>query len=206
MTHTLHRRGTAENLSNDYVLLCMAEPGINDEGSVPKLKEFLQIAMRHDPKNIGEMAYGNMYSHKTEDVITNASKIVHAVYDTPEAVIEALKDLKEADLGLSVVVSGILDNVNECCQKAGLKRHTVNFSLGIWGKTKKLPSDEVLQVTTMCGHGLVPANLVTSLVEDIKKGNKKAEDASKELARHCCCGIFNPLRAAKLLAAMADSA
>lgn len=205
MTHTLHRRGTAESLSDDYVLLCMPEPGINDSGSPPKLREFLRIAMRHNPKNIGEMAFGNMYSHKSEEVIANAQKIVHAVYDNSAAVVQVLKELKEADLGLSVVVSGILDSVNDCCQKAGLKRHTVEFSLGIWGKTEKLPSDDILEVTTMCGHGLVPTNLVESLVEDIKNGRKKPEDAAKELAVHCCCGIFNPTRATKLLAAMAGA-
>lgn len=205
MTHTLHRRGTAESLSDDYVLLCMPEPGINDSGSPPKLREFLRIAMRHNPKNIGEMAFGNMYSHKSEEVIANAQKIVHAVYDNSAAVVQVLKELKEADLGLSVVVSGILDSVNDCCQKAGLKRHTVEFSLGIWGKTEKLPSDDILEVTTMCGHGLVPTNLVKSLVEDIKNGRKKPEDAAKELAVHCCCGIFNPTRATKLLAAMAGA-
>ena len=205
MTHTLHRRGTAESLSDDYVLLCMPEPGINDSGSPPKLREFLRIAMRHNPKNIGEMAFGNMYSHKSEEVIVNAQKIVHAVYDNSAVVVQVLKELKEADLGLSVVVSGILDSVNDCCQKAGLKRHTVEFSLGIWGKTEKLPSDDILEVTTMCGHGLVPTNLVESLVEDIKNGRKKPEDAAKELAVHCCCGIFNPTRATKLLAAMAGA-
>ena len=205
MTHTLHRRGTAESLSDDYVLLCMPEPGINDSGSPPKLREFLRIAMRHNPKNIGEMAFGNMYSHKSEEVIANAQKIVHAVYDNSAAVVQVLKELKEADLGLSVVVSGILDSVNDCCQKAGLKRHTVEFSLGIWGKTEKLPSNDILEVTTMCGHGLVPTNLVESLVEDIKNGRKKPEDAAKELAVHCCCGIFNPTRATKLLAAMAGA-
>lgn len=205
MTHTLHRRGTAESLSDDYVLLCMPEPGINDSGSAPKLREFLRIAMHHNPKNIGEMAFGNMYSHKSEEVIANAQKIVHAVYDNSAAVVQVLKELKEADLGLSVVVSGILDSVNDCCQKAGLKRHTVEFSLGIWGKTEKLPSDDILEVTTMCGHGLVPTNLVKSLVEDIKNGRKKPEDAAKELVVHCCCGIFNPTRATKLLAAMAGA-
>ena len=205
MTHTLHRRGTAESLSDDYVLLCMPEPGINDSGSAPKLREFLRIAMRHNPKNIGEMAFGNMYSHKSEEVIANAQKIVHAVYDNSAAVVQVLKELKEADFGLSVVVSGILNSVNDCCQKAGLKRHTVEFSLGIWGKTEKLPSNDILEVTTMCGHGLVPTNLVESLVEDIKNGRKKPEDAAKELAVHCCCGIFNPTRATKLLAAMAGA-
>ncbi len=33
MTHTLHRRGSEESLDKDYVLLCMAAKGINEDGS-----------------------------------------------------------------------------------------------------------------------------------------------------------------------------
>lgn len=202
MTHTLHRRGTAESLSEDYPMLCITAVGINDSGSDSKLQEFLRIAMRHHPKNMGGITIGNMYSHKPEEVIANAHGIVHVVFDNPQAVTQVLRELKEADLGMSVVVSGIFDSVNECCQKAELKRHTVEFSLGIWGKTDKLPSNDILEVTTMCGHGMVSANLVKSMVEEIKAGVKTPEDAAKELAPHCCCGIFNPARAAKLLAVM----
>jgi len=202
MTHTLHRRGTVESLSEDYVMLCIPAMGINDSGSDAKLQQFLRIAMRHDPKNIGTVTM-NMYSSKPEEVIANTHGIAHAVFDSPQSVTQVLRELKEADLGLSVVVSGILDSVNECCLKAGLKRHTIEFSLGIWGKTEKLPSNDILEVTTMCGHGMVSTNLVTSLVEDIKKGIKSPEDAAKDLAPHCCCGVFNPARAAKLLEAMA---
>jgi hypothetical protein len=177
--------------------------GINDKGSIPKLQEFLCIALRHDPKNIGSMTKGSMFKYEPEDVIASANKIVHAVFDNPQTVTKVLKELKEANLGPSVVVSGIFDSVDECCRKAGLKRHTVNFSLGIWGKTEKLPPDDVLEVTTMCGHGLVSANLVNTMVEEIKSGTKTPEDAAKELTGQCPCGIFNPVRAAKLLAAMA---
>ena len=204
MTHTLHRRGTEESLSEDYVVLCMAAQGINHIGSEPKLQEFLRIAMRYNPKNIGEMRYGNMYSHKPEDVIANANGIVHAVFDNSQTLTEFLKALKEADLGMSVVVSGIIDPVDAYCKEAGLRRHTVEFSLGIWGKTEKLPSEEKLCVTTMCGHGMIPHRLVESLVEEIKQEKKSPEDAAKELAVHCCCGIFNPTRGAKLLTDMAD--
>ncbi len=35
-------------------------------------------------------------------------------------------------------------------------------------------------------------------------GRKSAADAARDLARQCDCGIFNPIRAAKLLAAMAN--
>lgn len=203
MTHSLQRRGTAENLSEDYVMLCLPATGINDSGHALKLQEFLRIALRHDPKNISSIRMGSMYRYTVEEVIAGARGIVHAVFDNPQAVTQVLRELKEADLGMSVVVSGLLDSVNECCQKAGLKRHTVELSLGIWGKTEKLPSNDILEVTPMCGHGLVSASLVKSLVGEIKAGAKTPEDAARELTSNCNCGIFNPARAAKLLAAMA---
>jgi len=203
MTHTLHRRGTVESLSEDYIMVMLPAVGINDSGHTSKLQEFLRIALRHEPKNMGNMSTGNIFCYPVEEIIAGARGIVHAVYDNPQTVTQVLRELKEADLGLSVVVSGIFASVDECCQKAGLRRHTVNFSLGILGKTEKLPSDDVLEVTTMCGHGLVSTNLVNSMVEKIRVGAKTPEDAAKELTLQCPCGIFNPVRAAKLLAAMA---
>ena len=203
MTHSLHRRGTAESLSGDYVLLCLPAIGINDDGHDPKLQEFLRIALRHDPTNIGAIMTGNLYSHKSEEVVDAAHGIVHAVFVSQDVVIEVLKELEKADLGMSVVVSGIFENVDECLKKVGLKHHTANFSLGIWGKTEKLPSEDILEVTTMCGHGLISTNLAKSMVEEVKSGAKTPEDAAKELVPNCTCGIFNPARAAKLLAVMA---
>ncbi len=203
MTHCLQRRGTAESLSEEYLMLSIPAVGINDNGHAAKLQEFLRIALRHDPKNIGCVRLGGIYRYTVEEVIAGASGYVHAVFDNPQTVTQVLRELKEADLGISIVVSGINDSVNECCQKAGLKRHTVELSLGIWGKTEKLPSNDILEVTTMCGHGLVSANLVKFLVGEIKAGTKTPEDAAKELTPNCTCGIFNPVRATKLLAAMA---
>jgi len=145
-----------------------------------------------------------MYSHKAQEVVDSAHGIVHAVFVSKDVVSEVLKELKEADLGMSVVVSGIFENVDECAEKAGLKHHTANFSLGIWGKTEKLPSNDILEVTTMCGHAMVSANLVTTMVDEVKAGRKTPEEAAKVLAPQCACGVFNPARAAKLLAAMAN--
>jgi len=101
------------------------------------------------------------------------------------------------------VVSGIYKTVDECLEKAGLKHHTANFSLGIWGKAEKLPEDEILEIATMCGHGMISANLIKSMVDEIKAGRKTPDEAAKVLAPQCACGIFNPARAAKLMAAMA---
>ncbi len=203
MTHSLHRRGTAESLSGDYIMLCLPAIGHNDDGHDLKLQEFLRIALRHDPTNMGAITLGNMYSHKTEDIVASAHGIVHAVFVNKETVTKVLKELEEADLGMSVVVSGIFESVDECLEKAGLKHHTANFSLGIWGKTEKLPGNDVLEVTTMCGHAMISANLVKTMVDEIRAGTKTAEEAAKILAPQCACGIFNPSRAAKLLAVMA---
>ena len=203
MTHSLHRRGTAESLSQDYVMLCLTAIGFNDENHEPKLAEFLRIALRHDPVNIGAISLGNMYSNSKEEVVDNAHGIVHAVFVKQDQVVDVLKDLEKAGLGMSVVVSGIFEKVDECLSKAGLKHHTANFSLGIWGKTEKLPGNDLLEVTTMCGHAMIAANLVKSMADEVKAGRKTADEAAKVLAPQCACGIFNPDRAAKLLTTMA---
>jgi hypothetical protein len=49
----------------------------------------------------------------------------------------------------------------------------------------------------------VSAGLVEAMVADIKERVKSPDDAAEELASHCCCGVFNPARATRLLAAMA---
>ena len=202
MTHTLHRRGTAESLSGDYVFIMIQAVGINEDGAVPKMQEFLRIALRHKPVNIGSVDLGGRID-QPEEVIANLQKIAHVVFDNQPAVIAFLKDVKKADLGLSVVVSGIFEKVDECLEKAGLKHHTANFSLGVWGRTEKLPGNDILEVITMCGHALISSNLVKAMIEDIKAGRKTPQEAAKVLMPQCACGVFNPARAAKLLAAMA---
>ena len=205
MTHTLHRRGTPENLANDYVVFAMSAKGINEKDSATKMCQFMQIAQRYNPVNLGDMKTGNTYSVGTEKVMADIkdTSIVHVVFTDLETVAKVVQEVKDADLGMSVIISGLFDSARECCQKTGLALHTVEHSLDIWGKTGRLAPGDVLEVTTMCGHGMVAANLVVSMAEDIKAGRLTPEDAAEELAKQCCCGIFNPVRAAELLKAMA---
>ena len=208
MTHTLHRSGTRESLSGDYVFLMMPAFGINDVDYRPKLEKFLESALRYNPVNIGDTKVGTMYTLGVQQVMDGVKEkgaVAHAVFDDEENAAKFLKEIKEADLGLSVVVSGLFDRVKEHCQKAGIHRHGVNYSLGIWGKTDKLPPDQTLDVSTMCGHGMIAASLVDSLAEDIKTDRKSAEDAAKEVAKQCVCGIVNPTRTANLLTALASA-
>ena len=69
MTHTLHRSGTEESLKEDYVFLLMPAFGINNTGCGPKLRKFLEIALRYNPVNIGDAKRGNMYTLDTQDIL-----------------------------------------------------------------------------------------------------------------------------------------
>ncbi len=206
MTHTLHRRGIKESLDKDYVFLCIAAKGINEDGADDKMREFLRINLRHNAVNIGDMRTGSKYDCSVEEIIdkVTSTSIVHGVFTDLDTVYKVLKDLKEADLGMSVVVSGPFSSVAEACNKAGVSPHSADYSAGIWGDTKKLPSEDVLEVCTMCGHAMVAPNLVKTFIEAIKMGEISAEEAGKELAKQCECGIFNPDRATELLSTIAS--
>ena len=207
MTHTLHRQGSKESLDKDYIFLCMAAKGFNEDGADEKMREFLRIMLRHNPVNAGDMRSGNMFNSNMDDILTKvtSTSIVHGVFIDSDTATKVLQELKDADLGMSVVVSGPFDSVDCICKAAGLSPHSLDFSGGIWGNTKKLPSKDIQEVTTMCGHGMVASNLVKSLVDDIKAEQITADEAGKELAKQCACGIFNPARAAELLQDMASA-
>jgi len=201
MSHTLHRRGTRESLKKDFVLFAMSAKGINEVGSNTKLKRFLEIVSEYGPVNVGDMRTGNSFITSQQEIVnkTRDTSIVHGVFDNRESLIKAMKALKDEDLGISVIVSGLFDEVQECCKQAGVKRHTCETSLGIWGKTERLPDEDILRFTTMCGHGQVPFNLVRKMIADIKEGKRTVQEASVELAKPCQCGVLNPNRAAEML-------
>lgn len=206
MTHTLHRQGNEQNLKHDYVLLAKAANGINEAGAADKLRQFLQMALHHGVSNMGHGRVGNMYTVGAEEVITKVTDncTVTVVFDDLDRVVRFVQEVKDTDLGMSVVISSLFYSSRECCARVGLTPHSIEHSLGIWGKKEKLASQKELELTTMCGHGLISAKLVDSLVEDLKSGQTTANAASLELAKRCECGIFNPTRGAELLKAMAN--
>lgn len=204
MTHTLHRRGSPEDLKGDYVVFSMACQSVNAKGSIPKIRRVFEILEKYEPVNYGDVKTGPIVRATKEAMEANfkENSYVHFVFTDREVVGKALKELKEAEVGLSVVVSGVVDEIQALCMEAGLGVHTVEVSGGICGKTDRLPEGPVLEVTTMCGHGLIAANLVRHLVQEVKKGKKKAEEAAVELAKQCQCGVFNPERARGLIERM----
>jgi hypothetical protein len=206
MTHTLHRIGSDESLCEDYVVLIMPSKDINHEGSALKLKRFFELALQNRAVKIGDARLGNEYHQGGRDkMMANVEDraVIHAVFKDQESLISMLKALKTEDFGLSVVVSGLFDNVQACCKQAGIEGHTVNQSLGRWGRTDRLPPDDILEINTMCGHGMVTVDLIEKIAKEVKEGSLLPEEGAENLFRPCMCGIFNPYRAAKLLRKMA---
>ena len=180
MTHSNHRQGTCESLRNDFVVLGF--PGREFENLEETLERFKEIGARYHP--------GNLPEGKSRHTL---------VYENKEKVIGLLKELAAADLGISITVTGLYDQVTECCHAANLAPHTVNQSLGFWGNTAKLPHHRILEITTMCGHDRVSPDLVWHLARQVQRRALRLEEASRKMGKLCLCNAFNQVRAMQLI-------
>jgi len=203
MTNTLHRQGNAQGLRNDYIIFAHTAKGITREGSGPKIQEFMRICLKHHPVNMGDAKQGNL--HQTDiDIQELISRQgdgagAAAVFTDRVTLRKVVEQLIQADLGIYINISGLLDEVRECCKKSGIKRHSVEHSLGFWGARDRLPEREILDFNTLCGHGMVSFNLIRKMIDYVKLKRLTPKKAATIMARCCECGAFNPVRAEALL-------
>ena len=203
MTNTLHRQGKTENLKKDYVVFMTTAKGINREKSAAEIRQFMRICLKYNPINMGNIKQGNIYQDDVEiekliaELGDGAGST--AVFTDPDAVQKVIEELIEADLGISINISGLLEEVQECCHKAGITRHSAEHSLGFWGARERLPEREILEINTLCGHGMVSFNFIRKMIEYVKLRRLTPKKAARIMAKCCECGAFNPARAEKLL-------
>ena len=202
----------------DWVVF--AAPGTELQGEPAKHKKFIEILTKYDPvncrTNIGiegeskRLRYVKNWTEQKDSGVHQSATLNEimknetpkggsAVYNNKEAVQNVVNELVEADLGFSIVISGIFEEVYDICEKAGIMPHTVNYSGGTLGNVTLLPDPKILEITTMCGHHFVAPSLVKHLIQKVKQGKITAEDASTELVKQCTCNWFNANRAAKLI-------
>ena len=201
MTHSLHRRGSYEELKNDFVVLGCPATGVNKVGSAPRTQEFLSICYKHGPINLGDMKTGNIYNTTMDDILASVTDgtIVQCTFDNRDKIVSLLTELKERRPGISVIISGVTDVVQQCMYEAGLGSiHSLEYSLGTWGKTERLPGYAVLKLLTMCGHAMIAADLVGKMVRDVKRGRRTTRSCVVEMAQCCTCGNFNLTRGEKI--------
>ena len=202
MTNTLHRQGSAEDLKGDYVIFTTIAKDLKP-GTAPKIHEFLKICNKYGPINVGSSKLGNVLQDDVEfnDLVTQLKdgSTSAAVFTDVDTLSKVIADLVEADLGISINVSGLLEGVQECCKKSGISRHSAEQSLGFWGANDRLPERDVLEINTLCGHGLVSFNFIHKMMDLVRMRKYTPKEAAKILGKCCECGVFNTSRAEKLL-------
>jgi len=201
MTHSLHRSGDIESQKHDFVWFMYQTKGVNDIGIKPKALEFIAAAEAVGSENWGDVKTGpvtRFSPQEIKDKLSDKSRL-RGVFTRKEQVVEFLRRIKEKDTGMSVVISGILDEVLPTCKEAGVIPHSVNYSLGVWGRKDKLPDDKTLSITTMCGHHMIPPKFVKHVMKQVESGKMTPEQGALRLSDFCYCGIFNQVRCAGII-------
>lgn len=220
MTNTLHRFGKPEELKDDYIVFTLTCPGANDIGSLEKAREFLKIALKYGPVNFtGESQNGpvfrpeknlnlfRLYLRGRKEILSPELVMdemeppgrASVVFDNKQAFEEFLKEIKEIDSGLSVNVSSLVEDFKEISRRTGIIPHSINYSLGFRGNLYRLPDQQVLALTTMCGHGLIANSFAKKMIDRVKEKRLTPEKAARYMAKLCVCGAFNTSRAERIL-------
>jgi hypothetical protein len=216
MTNSLHRYGNEDSFRDDYVIFAIPSKGINDEDSVPRLQEFLRICTKYNPVNIGNgsrasiaperdlnplVHWKRISCHDWKSVIEGVNKpgTVSAVFSTLDDASACMKEIINADFGLSVNLSTSVENAKIVAGNCGIKRHSVEYTLGFNDPHDHLPDSQVLAISTMCGHGMVSFALSKKMIDMVREGRRSVDDAANTLVRFCPCGIFNTERAKRIL-------
>lgn len=209
MTHTLHRFGDRKN---DIAWLITPRIGVNTNNLPAKLKTIISILDEVGIKMWGFGASKNTFMVPRETLVKELMETaekqpgvarLRGVINSRDQLEKFVKRLKEADVGLSVTISWLIEDTLKLCKELNIKPHSINISLGVWGRKDLLPDSKILEVTTMCGHGMVSPRLVSYVIDEIRKGRMTPKSAAILLARQCPCGVFNIEKAEKLLAQLA---
>lgn len=226
MTNTLHRYSAhyaheagdeVPPVTDDYIVFAMASKGVNDDDIVRKYRAFLSLALEHHPVNIGDATHGGWLRPQRDLTPTNhwnrertpdpetvlagidGPSTVAAVFDRYENMKAFVDALAKADIGVSINIAAPMDAAHRCCKESGLPRHSVEYSLGFRGRVEKLPEARTLELSTMCGHGMVSAAFARKMVDWVKENRRTPAEAAAYMARFCSCGVFNTRRAERLL-------
>jgi hypothetical protein len=201
MTHSLHRSGDIESQKKDYVWFMYQTKGVNDVDIKPRALEFIAVAEAVGSENWGDVKSGPKLRFPIEEIKSKLSdkSRLRGIFTKRNQVVEFLKQIKAKDLGMSVVITGVLSEVIPACREAGVTPHSVNYSLGVWGKKDDLPDDTTLSITTMCGHHMIPPKFVNHIMKRVQKGKMTPQEGAQELAEFCYCCIFNHIRCANII-------
>lgn len=205
MTHTSQRRGLSPDSPGQEMVVLAIIPVEYDEmeGIHDAFSDLAERMLAHQPDNclFGEAMPG----------VARAFNVITAVYSELQKVQGLIEEIKgdwlannrEKGYPISIVLSGLFGDVRECCRNTGCKEDTFLHSLGYYGDVRGLPTEDELELMTMCGHGLVGAKRVRDLIQRVTEDRLTAQEAAEDLAEPCVCGIVHKKRAAEIFLRLA---
>lgn len=207
MTHSLHRLGNQSSIKSEFIVLTFG----HSRGSKTALERKKATFQKKNP-GVYKIVKNGYTSLKLDRFIKKIKETKNKdiytgpyIIKTKEELYRCLKKIKTAKSGRSVVVSGIIEDIDECLKRLDLRMHTVQYSLGYFGKTELLPDSNILEMTSMCGHHMISPKLVKKLADDVKRGKLTPQEASSSMEKLCVCKIFNKNRATDILERMKTS-
>ena len=206
MTHTLYRAGTPESQAEEICWLMYTTKGVNDDNFPETARHLLQtVEESGDVANWGDTKIGTILTMPAKEIkekLLQNSRL-RGAFSNPRAAVKFLKLLKKKELNQSILIAGVIPDLISICKEAGVVPRYANMSLGVFGNTSKLTDPKTLSITTMCGHHRISPKYVQALQHDVDQGKMTAEEAAQKLGNICMCGVFNPDRAAGILAGKA---
>jgi hypothetical protein len=216
MTNTLHRYGNSKSFQDDFIIFAIPSKGKNDYQCIPRLKAFLKICVKYNPSNIGNGNRGGLApekdlkpsAHWRRDIQVNWEKVIDGVIKpgTVSAVFtkqldarNCFKEVVAADFGLSINMSSSVENAKLVAEQSGIQRHSIEYAVNVNDPHHHLPNSQVLALSTMCGHGMVSFNMAKKMLDMVREGRRTSVQAAATLVRFCPCGVYNPVRAKRLI-------
>jgi hypothetical protein len=164
------------------------------------MQKIAETVLKYKPENVIGRPLG--LNDETIEMMAPMTGVVTAVFTDKKDVEKLVEEIKQKQLGISVVLSGLFSDVRDICRCTGLKEHTYHMSLGVFGKTDRMPDEKTLEITTQCGHSLISASLVEAILKKMRKGKLSPEEGARLLVKPCACGIGNTKRIEKILREM----
>ena len=176
------------------------------ELDIPQLgskQSLLRILNRLRPQQTKKLLFEGVAEKSSviTEIYTDTEKVINLIGDLKK---EWLENNRQNEYPISIVLSGLFDDIHRCCSRVGITEHTYLHSLGFRGRSDKLPDATHLELITMCGHGLISFNRIKQLVKRIQNDYISPRQAAEDIAKHCVCGIVNMNRAEKIFARLAQ--
>jgi len=138
MTHSLYRKGVIEDLKNDYVIISMLARGFNDKS--PEVKK--------NHLRIGEIFKQNNPTNILREGAWGVSTVIQGCFSDIKDVEEILQTVKKEDLGVSVVVSGLIMCGHHCVSSQSVEHYIDQIKKG---KISLEKAAEKLTSPCVCG-------------------------------------------------------